>query len=122
MTLNKTEYSVGEPINVTLTITNTSNQTLNFYYSAWSFDFLVYNATNKNIYQWSSFQVFPQFIADLQFSPGESLTRVLVWPQTCNKTMSSEGIPVSPGTYYIVGLASSPKLQTAPIQVTIVKP
>ncbi len=31
MTLDKTSYSLGEPVNLTLTITNISSQTINFY-------------------------------------------------------------------------------------------
>jgi hypothetical protein len=120
MTLEKTEYNLGEPINITLTIKNISNQTINFGYSAMTFDFLVYNDTNHDLYRWSSFQIFPQIIVNTPLDPGESLARVLVWQQTCNKTMSSEGVPVSPGTYSIIGQSGT--LQTTPIQVSIVKP
>ena len=122
MTLERTNYTLGEPINITLTIINISNQTVNFGYSARTFDFRVYNDTNSTVYQWSSFRVFPLFIVDTPLNPGESLARVLVWQQTCNRTMSSEGVPVSPGTYYIIGLSGVLQMQTTPIQISIVKP
>jgi hypothetical protein len=120
MTLEKTVYSLGEPINVTLAVTNVSNQTFNFAYAAWTFDFLVYNDTNF-IYQWSSYRVIPMFIMNWPLDPGENITNVLVWPQTCNVTAASEGIPVSPGTYYIVGQVPSYGLETTPIRVIIAR-
>jgi hypothetical protein len=49
ITPEKTVYGLGEPINVTLTVTNISNQTINFAYAAWTFDFLVYNDTASYI-------------------------------------------------------------------------
>lgn len=122
MTLEKTEYSLGEPINITLTITNISNQTINFTIGSPLMDFWVYNDTNSDLYRWSSSRVFPMVIGTIPFNAGESLTEHLIWPQTCNDTPFSEGISVSPGTYYIVGQAHWYNLQTPPIQVTIVKP
>jgi archaellum component FlaF (FlaF/FlaG flagellin family) len=122
MQLEKTEYSLGEQICITVTITNIGNQAINFSYTAWSFDFLVYNNTDNNIYQWSN-QIFPQYVVNMPLDPGMGLTRVLVWPQTCNITTLSEGVPVSAGTYFIIGQAGYEyELQTTPIQVTIVNP
>lgn len=122
MTLEKTEYGLGEPINITLTITNISNQTINFTYVQPTFDFRVYNDTNNALYQWSDFQAFPQIAMLIPLNAGESLSENYVWGQTCNRTFVSEGVPVSTGTYYIVGIQPWSKLQTTPIQVTIVKP
>jgi len=121
MTLEKTVYSLGEPINVTLAVTNISNQTINFAYAAWTFDFLVSNDTGS-VYQWSSFRIFPLFIINWPLDIGENITKVLVWPQTCNVTAWSQGIPVSPGTYYIVGQVPSYGLETTPIQIVIAPP
>jgi hypothetical protein len=123
VTLEKTEYSLGEPINITLAVVNVSNQTIDFPYSRGSFDFWVYNDTDNGIYRWSSFRAWPQILITLHLDPGEGFTRVLAWRQTCNETWFSEGAPVSPGIYYIVGQASHTfPLQTTPIQVTIVAP
>jgi hypothetical protein len=122
MMLEKTEYSLGESININFSITNISNQTISFTFSGMIFDFHVYNDTNNSIYQWSvgpPYRAFPDYIAIIPLDAGESLTDVLVWPNT----ISSEGVPVSPGAYYIVGSNGyNYKFQTAPMQVTIVKP
>ncbi len=121
MQLEKTNYSLGEPINVTLILTNISNKTITFFYWAGTFDFLVCNDTNNVIYQWARTQIFPFVGTDLSLNPQEDVTKAFVWPQrygTPPFSEGSEGDPVSPGTYYIVGRAGA--LQTTPIQVTII--
>jgi len=121
MAVEKIDYYVGEPINVTLTITNISNQTIDFLYMASTFDFLVYNDTGS-LYQWSSFRVFPLFVVNWPLGPEENITNVLTWPQTCNVTETSQGIPVSPGAYYILGEIPSYGLQAGPIEVNVDQP
>ena len=68
MTLDKTSYSLGEPVNLTLTITNISNQTINFEHTGLDFDFQVYNGTNNVVYQWSNFIAIAQFITIVPLS------------------------------------------------------
>jgi hypothetical protein len=121
MTVEKTDYYVGEPINVTFTVTNISNQTITFEYWAKTFDFMVYNDTGL-IYQWSKSRIFPFFIVDLSLDPGENITRVLTWPQTCNDTVFSKGTPVSPGAYHIYGYGGLSELETGPIEVNVDQP
>lgn|GEM_PF-3101583 len=118
MTVEKTDYILGEPVNVTLTVTNISNQTINFAYAAWTFDFLVYNDTGA-IYQWSSFRIFPQFIVLWPLEPGDNITNVLTWPQTCNVAEGSQGIQASPGSYYILGEVPSYGLEAGPVEVNL---
>jgi hypothetical protein len=120
MALQKTNYSLGESISITLTITNVSNQTRNFGLGpdVNDFDFHVYNDTNSNIYWYSSRWVgsaIPLYIVFETLNAGESLNCALVWQQT-----------VSPGTYYIVGRVGPPffygensTMETTPVQITI---
>jgi hypothetical protein len=123
MTLDKTSYSLGEPVNLTLTITNISNQTINFKHTGLDFDFQVYNGTNNVVYQWSNFRAIPQFIAIEPLSPGENISANFTWVQTCNFNAQVQGDPVSPGTYYIVGQTGPTYgIQTTPMQITIAKP
>ena len=123
MVLGKTVYSLGEPVNLTLTITNISNQTINFMHSGLDFDFRVYNGTNNVVYQWSNFRGIAQFIMIVPLHAGESRSANFTWLQTCNFNASVEGDPVSPGTYNIIGQTGSVYgLQTTPIQLTIVNP
>lgn len=120
--VEKAVYSQGEPVNITFTLTNISNQTIVFPMAAWTFDFKVLNDTNHLIFQYSTSQIFPLVIRNMPINPGENLTDLLVWPQMCNTTAFTAGVAVSPGTYYIVGLLweiSSLLLQTPPLQITI---
>jgi hypothetical protein len=119
MTIEKTQYVLGEPINITLTVTNISNQTINFNHTGQDFDFLVYNDTNNLIYQWSKGRAFPMFISILPLKPKENITETYVWEQTSNSQL--EDIPVSLGTYNIVGETSSTYgMQTPPSQITVI--
>jgi len=119
MQVEKAVYSQGEPVNITFTLTNISNQTINFPMTAWTFDFQVLNDTNHLIFQYSTSQVFPQVIWNVPIRPRENLTAILAWPQTCNTTT---GVVVSPGTYCLVGLLWSIGriiLQTPPLQIAV---
>ncbi|MGD0644202.1 MAG: BsuPI-related putative proteinase inhibitor [Candidatus Bathyarchaeia archaeon] len=123
MTLGKTVYSLSEPVNLTLTITNISNQTINFTHTGLDFDFQVYNGTNNLVYQWSNLKAIAQFITIIPLSAGESRSTNFTWLQTCSFNASVEGDQVSPGTYNIIGLSGPTYgIQTTPIQLTIVKP
>jgi hypothetical protein len=123
MVLGKTVYSLGEPVNLNLTITNISNQTINFMHTGLDFNFRVYNGTNNVVYQWSNFKAIAQFIAIVPLHAGESRSANFTWLQTCNSNASVEGEPVSPGIYNIIGQTGPVYgLQTTPIQLTIVKP
>ena len=78
MTIEKTYYVLGEPINITLTITNISNQTINFTHTGQDFDFLVYNDTNNLVYQWSKGRAFPLFITIIPLNPHQNITATYV--------------------------------------------
>jgi len=125
MTLQNTNFSFGEPISLTLTLTNISNQTIEYGWDSLMFDFRVYNSTNSNLYDWWDTQAFVNLEFTTALNPGESISsanvdEALIWPQTYNPGPVSEGSPVSPGTYYIVGYAmTSPFVQTSSIQLTI---
>jgi len=128
--LERTEYQLGEPINITLAITNIGNETITYAISHGGnrFDFRVYNETLSNIYQWSWGGLFAAHWDEITLNPGESLavgqiggvfhthTGYWVWTQICNNDKyvpqslwpASDGIPVAAGKYYLVG-------QTGPI-------
>lgn len=126
MTLEKTVYRLGEPIDIALTITNISNQTVTFGLGpdVNDFDFHVYNDTNSNIYWHSSIWIgsaIPMYIILIALKAGDNWSENFVWQQN----MISSGT-VSPGTYYIVGRVGPPyfleensTLETTPIQITI---
>jgi hypothetical protein len=129
MTLETTNYSLFEPIDIYFTITNISNQTiyLDSYGGGFNmYEFQVYNDTNNTV--WS--QIYPVYsyslptaepdIVATALNSEQSLTGVLEWEQLCNNTAP---VPVSPGTYYIVGqigpIFLNGTIETTPIQITI---
>jgi hypothetical protein len=118
--VDKTAYSLGEPINVTLTMTNISNQTVEFTATGMDFDFTVADNAGNIVYQWSTGRAFPQFIAIEHFKTGENETATYVWPQTQKSTPATSGLQVPAGTYFIIGKSSAVYgLQTPPLQITI---
>jgi hypothetical protein len=120
MALQNNTFKVGEPVNITFTVTNIGSQTITYWRSEPEFDFKVYNLSNNNLYQWTLFKVFPMVIWSTSLNPGDNVTGVLVWPQTCNQTEhNNEGVPVSPGEYSIIGFFVKFRLQTSPLQVNI---
>jgi hypothetical protein len=120
MTVDKTAYGLGEPVNITLTLTNISSQTINFTHTGLDFDFQVYNGTNNVVYQWSNFQFIPQFITIEPLPAGGSISANFTWMQTCNFNAQVQGDPVTPGTYNIIGQTGPTYgIQTTPILITI---
>jgi hypothetical protein len=123
MTLDKTAYNIGEPVNLTLTITNISKQTINFTHTGLDFDFQVTNDTNNLVYQWSNFKAIPQFITIESLPAGDNISSNFTWLQTCNFNAQVQGDATSPGTYNIIGQTGPTYgIQTTPIQMTILEP
>ena len=111
---------MGEPVNVTLSITNISNQSIQFESTGLNFDFTVADSNGSIIYQWSIGRAIPQYIALESLASGQNVTGTYSWPQITNTNVLT-GTLVSPGAYCIVG-KSNPiyGLQTDPVQITIV--
>lgn len=124
ISVDKTQYSSGEDVNVTCAITNVSDQTLNFINQNGnsSFDFQVYNSTNNQVYSWFM-GAYPLVNATVSLAPNESYTQTLVWTQESD---NSRGFPQVPsGAYYIIGDLGehlSYPLQTEPLNITIAVP
>jgi hypothetical protein len=137
ITLQKTVFRLGEPINVTLTMTNITNQTQTFVLGAYNdFDFHVYNETNSDIYWHSSIWLgevaIPDGLTGITLNStepwGNSWTESFLWQQSMiSGTFDNTSyVTVSPGTYYVVGRVGAPYFidgnsiwQTTPIQITI---
>lgn len=123
LTIGKTIYALGEPVNFTLSIMNISNQTISFTHTGLDFDFQITNDTSNLVYQYSNFRAIAQFISTQPLAPGESTSQNFSWSQDCNFNLSVEGDPVVAGSYFLVGLSGQTYgLQTAPVLITINKP
>jgi len=133
LTLERTEYNLGEPVNMTLTLSNIENQSVsfNYFYDWW--DFRIYNVTSfgQNDLYWGNggHDEIPHG-GEVSLDPEMSTSAGFSWRQVCNSTVDRYGQPISPvlpGTYYLVGMYDDFRrnfdynLQTAPIQITIVQ-
>ena len=115
---NKTQYTSGETVPITFTLTNVSNQTINFNQNGDSnFNFQVYNSTNNKVYS-RSFDAYAVTNATICLAPGENYTQTFNWQEISFPDFSQ----VSSGTYYIigdVGEISPYQLQTSSLKITI---
>lgn len=125
MSIQKTVFSVGEPVNVTLTLTNISNQNVTISVDMWLLDFVVSNSTNNLIYQHTNDGAMAQWVMLKTLQPGENVTDSYAWSQRYSGP--NPGPAVSPGTYYIAGkspgigdLDTGYLLQTTPLEIMIV--
>jgi hypothetical protein len=132
-TLEQPVCGLGNPINMLLTLSNISNQTVTFYldYSFSYFQFSVYNSTMNMIYSSLNHgNLLLPLGSSYTLNAGESMSDSSSWQQNAyvynNTVWTPESIPVLPGTYYIVGQVGpiaenkASTIETTPIQVTIV--
>lgn len=133
MTLEKANYAQGETVNITLTLTNISNQTATIQFGPDSNQsllyFIVYNSTHSMLYDsvWQpsspgEIEVTEPFEIGTVINSGESLSGGFSWLQ------QGYGYNMTRGTYYIIGksefsneanLQKPITIDTAPIQITI---
>jgi hypothetical protein len=118
---NKTVYSLGEQVNMTLTVTNVSNKTQTFVNlnANASLNYVVYNSNDTLIYQ-ELFGAVPPQNGSVVLAPNENFTQTLDWPQ---QNIEQQFHQVPPGEYCIIGVTgvNTPhKLQTARLNITIV--
>jgi hypothetical protein len=124
ISVETTQYISGDSniVPITFTITNVSNQSLNFtnLNGNSNFNFQVYNSKHEVIYAWE-LGAYPLVNASVPLTPNENYTRTLVWSQQS----SSPSIQVSTGSYQIIGDIgeNTPyQFQTAPLNITITNP
>ena len=118
--LERTVFSLGEPVNMTYTIANVGNKVVGFEWAPSWEDYLVYNDTDNIVFELqNSGTIFPMFVQWVQLDPQTNLTHPLIWPQTYFNTTTWHESPVSAGTYYIVANYGR-DWQTTPIKITIV--
>lgn len=118
MTVSDTTMTVGEEINITLTLGNIGTNAVTIQYTPPLFD--AYYCTPYGYFQWSDGKFFVQWVLSLTLEPGECYTESLQW----NLYQYSDGIfyPPEPGTYYLWGICFSACITTSsPIPVTLVE-
>jgi len=117
--LDKTEFQLGETVNIRLFLKNISNQTTTvvFPYVDGKLGFNVKDSSDEVIYIRNP-GVYPMF-ANVTLAPGGQISETLDWSQVKE---TPERQPVDPGAYKIIGRAGrywSPLLETQPIIIVI---
>jgi len=95
----RAEFELGEPIEVTLSVTNCSDARATIRYrDAQRYDFTVspVGAQGREVWRWSQGKTSAQVLGEETFEPGETKTYTEVWDQ-----MSNLGEQVSPGRYVL---------------------
>lgn len=98
--VSKTMISVGDSINITLTLVNVGTDNVTIIYGPPLFD--VSYCTFEGCFQWSDGKYFVQIVLELTLTPGENYSQTLQW----NLYQYRDGRydPPRPGVYYLVGL------------------
>jgi hypothetical protein len=145
--LEKTEYNLGEPVSITLTLTDISNNTVHLWlWSDIAWDYQVFNSTNSLMFDYlSDVFTFGSVGFPVNITAGQTITAPFVWPQAYGPipfgtitplsppvsiggginvtrvSLCGAVTPVSPGRYYIVGRFSNSTftLQTPSLQIII---
>ncbi len=102
VTTDKTHYRLGEPVQITLTLTNRSDQQVVCYFNtAQRYDIVVSQA-GREVWRWSNDRSFAQVTGSLTLSPGQSVEYTERW-----NGQDNQGTPVTPGTYTITAQITS---------------
>jgi len=117
LTSAKTTYAAGEPVPLTLTVTNASRSLVTLQFSSGQqYDFEVQHE-GKIIWRWSADRMFTQALTSFTLGPKENKTFAVTWKQQDN-----EGKPVSGGGYEAVGTLTTmqqPRLRSQRLKLRI---
>ena len=94
---NKEEYTAGEAIDITLTVTNGTDQAVTLeFMSGQRFDLIIHTAANREVWRWGLTRGFIQMLGSEQLAPGAQ--------KVYNHEFTGD---LRPGAYTIVGVLAS---------------
>jgi len=104
---NKTNYSPGEKVKISIKATNNSKEEISTYYSSsQKYDLVITDKNGKEIWRWSHGKMFLMAIYPFRLKPKESIKFNYTWDQRDNS-----GRQVKAGEYHIKGeLVIAPRL------------
>jgi len=104
ISLQKTEFRLGENIDVSLTLTNNRYENVTFgFSSSYQYDFIIYDKNFEEVCAWSDNKVFAQALTSITLEPGKSRTWIWNWDQTVYDRHTGDYSPINPGPYYLQG-------------------
>lgn len=128
LTLDKTTYRFGDPLNITISLTNISDENVKIGLAAGGdpksqFDFLIYDQSNDLIYRYSAHRGYYAGGPLVSLAPSQSFTASHFWEQN-----DDDGDVVAEGKYFVVGrtyqifyLDHTLSLETPRSEITIQK-
>lgn len=118
MDVNKTIVTIGEKINITLTLKNVGETNVTITYTPPLFD--VYYCTPGGCFRWSDGMYFVQVMLQFTLKPGENYSDTLQWD--LYQFVNGEYHPPKPGTYYLSGICYPAGIMTpSSIAVTLIE-
>jgi hypothetical protein len=101
--LDKNTFRLGENVNVTVTITNISNETIVLTYTVPRTTFAVYNSSLDMIYTYATAYGWAAVVENLVLEPSESSSQIWKWDQ--RKGIGWANLqPIDAGIYSITGV------------------
>lgn len=98
--ITKQSYAAGEPIDITLAVTNTGGSPVSITFtSGQRFEFRVRRPRGGDVWFWSHDKAFLQVIQTISLKPGEALSFKEAWDQR-----DLQGRRVDPGPYEVVAI------------------
>jgi hypothetical protein len=110
ISLNEGGYAMGEPVVMTLEVTNKAGRAISLTFpSAQRYDFIVKQG-KQTIWQWSAGRMFAQVLGRYELAAGETISYEYTWDQT-----AADGTKPGLGAYTIEGLLMlSPPFRVGP--------
>lgn len=97
----RAEFAVGEPVSMTLTLTNCADTPVRlFYRDDQRYEFIAEDEQGQEVWRWSYDKAFAQAIGEETIGPGETVAYTEVWEQSSN-----DGQQVDPKRYKIFGFS-----------------
>ncbi len=102
---NRFQFTQGERISMTLSLTNCGDKPVRLSYpDSQRYDFIVQEAVGEDVkeevWRWSADKLFAQVLGEDTIRPGETVSYIEIWDQR-----DQEGQPVAPERYHILGLS-----------------
>jgi hypothetical protein len=130
ISMEKTTFKLGEPVNVTWTLTNIGEENITLYNSRDDpLDFIVRGENFNHVFRYRAYNgVFLVVWPVAQIAPGDNITLTGTWKQIYDNVLESRNPArfkrVLSDTYYVSGFFESATynvaFETTPIKITIV--
>jgi len=125
VTTDRDEYYLGQPVKITISVTNNGPDTTLVFGDSQLADFNITDSNGKQIFWWSWHFFFLQIIVEMPIKHGETIVLLeWVWYKLRDFYPFFEilRLPVRPGKYYINGwmvACSHPIIKDEPVEITL---